>query len=77
MHVYAFTAVGACRWIRLYADLKLSFIISMGSSVLILLRYEIWYRSRLNTFPNLAGVSVVSSTLSLTLWPLAGWILSD
>ncbi len=25
-HVHAFTAVGACRWIRLYADLKLPFV---------------------------------------------------
>jgi hypothetical protein len=27
MHMHAFAAVGACRWIRLYADLKSPFVI--------------------------------------------------
>jgi hypothetical protein len=49
----------------------------MGLSVLIFLKYEMWYRNLLNAFPNLAGVNVVSSTLSLTLRLLDPFGLND
>ena len=49
----------------------------MGLSVLILLRYKMWYRNLLNAFPNLAGDNVVSSILSLTLRLLDPFGLND